>query len=350
MSKQRCVQITVSVTFFVIRLFGFFPYYINKKSEKCQTTWFLLLYPIVIYIGISSGWIWIFRTIFNDLRVSVFTDTSNIVIGLFSTTNIMLFTLNYCSQYFHFSALFKVANEAKQAIHVTNLSPQLVNWKSLNKYWFKCVIIPILYMTVNDNRILRLSKNANGKYLPFIFIDLSLFCGELIANLHYALLLCTSLTFALINGKLGEIMKEAQTLSREYSERKDIKNRMQQFCNLSDRLDCVAEMHSRCSSVSEQLQCIFNRSVTFWIFNKQSALVTQLFLVYVMTIDWVHFQIYRENIENPMDLVCLGCALVVLNSLEMFALAKECTQATSEVSYIELLFYQFLNIYFKMLF
>lgn len=276
---------------------------------------------------------WMFTTLFRDLRFNVFTGTSNVVVGLYSITNCMHFIFNFSSQYFNFSHLLNVANELKKAVQITQISSQLGDWRSLYKFWFKCVIIPIVYMTANNIRLIRLANNANGQYLILFLMDMSLFAAELIANLHYALTLCTSLTFAKINGKLVEIMDEAHKLNMGYANRKDSANKMQQFCDLSDQLDCAAEMHYRCSSVSEQLQSIFNGSVTLWIINKQAALVTQLFMVYIMANEWMCFQMDSNIVENPTDVVCFGCTWVVLISCEFYVLTKACEEATNEVRF-----------------
>lgn len=332
MSKQRCVQITISITVFVVRLLGYFPYYFDKKSGKFQTKWFLLLYPIVFVVFLCTALSWVSTSLFDALRITALTDTANIVIGLYTLANCMLFTFSYVSPYFYISRLIRVGYEAKKAMQITNISSQLFDWQSLNKYWFKFLIIPILSISVNHLRILRLAQSVRGEYLKFLIIDISLYVTEIISNLHFALLLYTSLTFSVINGKLIDIMDEANRLNRDFFVKKDNRNNiMQHFCDLSDRLDRVAEMHYRCSSVLEQLQSIFTGAVTLWTIFKQTTLVKHLSMIY-LTFQWMQIEESGRSFEYPLHLMLYALLLSILVGWELFMLTKECARATQEVS------------------
>lgn len=332
MLRQRCVQITISVALFVIRLLGYFPFYLDKESGQFRSNWLLKMYPAVFVFSLSAALNWIFSNFFDDIRSNTFTETANMVIEIYSLANVMLLLFNYLFQYFNFSLLFRAANDAITAIKCTNLTYQLINWKSLNKFWLKCIFIAIYSFTINDIRIARLSNNAKAQYFCLFVVNVGLYAMEIIANLHYALLLITSLTFDVINKKLIEIMDDAHRLDKKYLELKDTTNPMQHFCDLSDRLDRVAEMHYRCSLVSVQLQNMFSGAVTVWTINKQATLVTHLFMMYITTNQWTMFRTDRVAVKYPTEMLSYGFMMSGMLCWELFVLAKECTLAANEVS------------------
>lgn len=216
-------------------------------------------------------------------------------------------------------------------MQITDLTSELVDWQSLQKYWCKCLIIPMFSIYVNNIRILNISQVATGSYIEFIIVDIGFFVAEILSILYYALLLCTCQTFAAINAKLAAIMADANRINDRYSTRNESSHRMQQFCDLSDRLDLVAEMHYRWSSVAERLQRIFSASVTIWILNKTVAVIAHLFLMFVFTCKWPDLQTERDESKYPLVLLIYGGLLVGLFLVELFMLVKECTRATNEV-------------------
>lgn len=127
-------------------------------------------------------------------------------------------------------------------------------------------------------------------------------------------------------------MLEAQVLNRECAKRKNTPNQMQQFCALSDRLDTVAEMHYRWSSISEELQSIFTGVITFWMLDKQMAMVTHIFMMYIAANDLISSQADRDTLNFPLEVVFYGLTLVGIVCWETFALTKECARAAYEVS------------------
>lgn len=126
MLKQQCVSTSVSVTFFVIRLLGYFPFYFDNKSGHFKTTWFLLVYPVVFVCSLCTSLNLIFNNFFYDFRVKALTDTANIVIELYSIINFMLLLFIYLSQFFYFNRLLKVGNEAKQTMQITNIASKVL--------------------------------------------------------------------------------------------------------------------------------------------------------------------------------------------------------------------------------
>lgn len=324
MAKQRCLHMTASVTMFVIRFLGYFPYYYDKQTCQFKTKWFLLLYPIVFVTLLCFALYSIFDTFFDeDSRVQMFTETSNVVISIYTLAGFAILLYNYLGQYFHFAGLLGVAKDATNALQFADLNIELVDWTTLQKYWFKCIIIPIFSLYLNNIRLLRLSKHASYRYVEFIIVDIGFLVAETLSILHHALLLCTYQTFVAINKKLGAIMTDAYRINVMYSSRSECSSRMQQFCDLSDRLDHVAEMHYVCSSVAARLQRIFSGSVTIWIMSKKVSLIAHWFLMFVFTIHWQ---------KVPSDLLWYGGLLSGLFLFEVFMLVKECTRATNEVT------------------
>lgn len=320
---------------FVLRLLAYFPFYYNEKLYQYRTNRVLLAYPIVFVTTLCVILNWIYITEFQQLTVKIHTDTASVPFMLFSGTCLFLFTFNHCSQYFHFSTVFDVAKQAKKAMQFSQITLDIVDYKSLRKFWFKCIMLPIFCICVNNLRVLRISKTATGKYFKWCIFGLGLFVQEIITNLHYALLLCTSLTFATVNAKLKRIMDEAQRLNdQQHLDKSETPNRMQLFCDLSDRLDRVAEMHYRWSLVAERLQAMFSGSVTIWMVYKQVALMTYLFLMFILASEWLRMQKAHEANEYLVDIIWYGFLLAAQICFELFLLAKECTRATNEVTHI----------------
>lgn len=328
MSKRRCIQITIAITMFVVRLFAYFPYYYDKKISRFQTKWFLLVYPIVFICSLCACLSSAFNSFLDSIiRANLFTFTANTVIGIFSLNNLCLFLFNYLSQYFKFAAILHIAKEVKQVMQFTQITIDLVDIKSLKKYWIKCIIIPIFTIYINNFRMISISKPVTSYYFEFIMVDIAFFVAEIPSILHYALLLCTTLTYSAINTKLGAIMDDANRLNMP-ANRNESSNRMQKFCDLSDRLDRVAEMHYRCSLVAGRVQHICTGFVTNWILNKNVGLITHLFLMFVFASKWQSAESPREY---PVDLICYGGLLCGVFVVELFMLVNECTRAANEV-------------------
>lgn len=335
MSNQRWLYLTITVSLFIVRLLGYFPYYYDQNKHKFRTNCLLLAYPIVFCPTLCGVLTWSSHALFNQLQTG-FTDAANIVIGVYSLSTFLLYAFNYAAQYFYFQDLLRVAKDAKYATQFTNITPQLVDRQILQTYWIKCIIIPLISICINNIRVLRLSKTASGQYFKLIVIAVGSFAAEIITNLHFALVLCTTLTFGAINGKLKGIMSVAKCLNQRYVQKKDAPNRMQQFCDLSDRLDHVAEMHFRCSTVAQRLQSIFTGSVTIWIVNKIAALMKQLFMLILLCSELLHMKKVHEPREYPAELLFFGAMLASLIFLEIWMLVKECTRTANEVFWYNL--------------
>lgn len=128
-------------------------------------------------------------------------------------------------------------------------------------------------------------------------------------------------------------MSDAHSLSvRNLDIKKDaVSQQMQQFCALSDRLDHVAEMHYRCAMVAKQLHAIFKGTATIWIFNKCMGLVKQLFMMFVLSSEWLTLTTLQEVHDYPMDVICYSGLMAGLIMVEIYMFVTECTRAASEV-------------------
>lgn len=355
MFQARLLQTNISIWLFVLRLCGFWPYYYDTCQRRYRTRWFLLPYPIVMWLLLLLFFDSTSEIVYSWTRIEFHTDTARIIYTLYAGMCVLTFSSSYWLQYLWLGRIEGELNVAsdllkdvlKNSTSGTGIIPSTPYIRQLLLFMLKAALLPFVAWLLNVTNALRLSLTADQCLRQTAMLELSITIMGLVPNVHIAMLLTATVLYCRLNVETSTIVllaaQQAQPLRRPPSDdhSSDHFRRMQHFCLLSDRLDRVAELHARLTEITTRLNRMFATSLVIWITFKCMEALTHAFLAYVFVCQWLMAQtvagssISREAASSgdryPVEIVVIDVLVALVAWLDVFLLAKICLATDKQV-------------------
>lgn len=352
--QQRLLQFVAASTLFVLRAFGFWPYFYDGRQRRYRTTWYLLLYPLLV-------WMLLFRTfgecaeiVYSDTMYEFRTQTPVMLYSAYGCISMLSFSCNYFLQYRWFRRIeidtvrgAQLIRDIRQMVADTAAArqPQPPERCGVIVYFLlyavKTAVLPALFFATGMWRTMVISSVGTTKTVYIALFEMSLVIMGLIPNLHVAMLLCVTVLFAWLNAELRDVVRlaaaeqpttagtEAEGAAKHRHRRVDHYRRMRTFCELSDRLDRVAGLHMRLTLLTRRLHRMLNVSIVIWLSYKMFDLLSHMFMAYVFAA--VHLLEGGHRNGRAGTIVCTDVLLVAFTSLDVFMLTMIAMMAEKEV-------------------
>lgn len=333
MLKLKLLKFIGQLWIIIIQLLGFWPYYFDPSCDKFRTNFIFLLYPLIVFISVMISFIY-FTEAFMDNRLSekVLNKTAFFFGQLFSFIWLVIFLTTYIRQYFNHEnvkVLLLNGYELYKRLQISILSKRVCVGltRLLIHFIFKMFIINFMIIFVNLELLFeiynpKLQLNffvLLGSQVPFVMMNI-------IPTFFYGCILVISHVFKLINFEIQDIIKEANRI--DITNDKHSFLQMKKFCELSDNLDELADLHTKLCEIINQLCCNCSIHMLGWMVNLFQLFTYKTFVQYIVVMA------YFRNFGNVIDIprmVVYNLLHIVLMLIELIMMVFNCCDSLNKV-------------------
>lgn len=331
MWQTNLLHATVGAMLFVLRLFGFWPYFYDWSQQRYRTRWFLLCYPLIVWLVLQHLFRRSGKIVFGRTRFHFRTVTASIVIQLFRIACAAIFSSNYLLQFAWFGSIERELRCANRLLHdIAGLNEphdgarSMRCGRSVGAFLLKAVLLPLAVFMLDCQRTLRVSLSVHQHYDQVALLLVMFAVIGLVPNVHAAAMLAAGMLFGRLNEEMAAIVRASCELAEPTAGGHF--RRMRGFCALSDRLDRVAELHRRLTQLTRRVHRMFGATLLLWLMYKSLDGLMRAFMAYVFANQWL-----QEAQSIPVLVIVVDVLVTLLAWLDVFLLARICVAADNKV-------------------
>lgn len=335
--QVRLKKYVLKIMLLLLQLCGFWPYTFENTTQTFKLNVIFLIMPMIIFTTIGlSNYVLMKHYTQSSKSFSKYlyaNNTSYIIGNLFMIIWTIIFILTYVVQYlnynnrkilitngyklfqkFYFNFLFKKTNRSYLKL--------ILNWI------FKLILNFVLIYLKLNMFFQMLDEQNNILYNCLIFFAglIPFLITIIIPNFFYFCLLVIYHLFKLINMEIIKIMNEAKI--NKINKRNKIFSQMIKYCELSDNLDKLANLHSELCDILEQLSCYCSIHMLGWSVNLFVSLLYGAFFLYTLVITDIRMLPNTINIDG---MKILNLVQLIAVNLEIVSVALNCSNTCNEV-------------------
>lgn len=311
----------------LIRIYGLWPYTIDRQTKIFKTSWFLMLQPILTGIIFIVAFVVVFPMILPSMTRRWNSDAANILMTIFGTINFVSLVTTYVSVYSQTEMIKSIIARSQKIMLKSHrlLTDHQIRTASANLlYLFKSFVLLVCFTTLTCYKLRIATQSMSVLALPFIAIPIMIELA--IPNLFFGTILFATIYFERINAKIMEIVRSANQLSLQ--EHKNF-GRMFRYCKLSDLLDELAVLHVELTQLTQDICKVCNFDMTRYImWLTLNAIVQKFFAFMCISV------VLKGLITFPTKLVIVLILNITFIWIELFMFARLCLNVTHEVVFI----------------
>lgn len=243
-------------------------------------------------------------------------------------TGIGIITIVYLLQHLNLAERLKFEAEAKIFLADVNQTVWSFNTRNVgrNPVILYTAIVIVTNVVYELPLYIEHSRAVNNAFLTVVYILQSViptlltdyFCGGMLVVEFY---------FKHLNIQIRQIISRTIYLTNKVQiQNGDRKyNFMQQFCDLSDRLDRMAAMHKRLSCLTLEYNRIWSKLTLFYVIWRFYLLVTQSYVHFIVI--KLAIQFWRSNVLAQV----IGMILLFSHAYSLVKIAYCCQRVVNEV-------------------
>lgn len=174
-------------------------------------------------------------------------------------------------------------------------------------------------------RLVYLDERSHEHYFLIGMMSLSSSIASIVAGMFYSIMLGVFYLLRLLNDEVEKVMTAiaglGTTESAFYVQR--------QFCELSDRLDALAEVHLQVTRVAQQISNMVTINILLWIMFKAGTILLMCLTSYMYCMGWAFF----EDFKMPIQIFLSDIASMCLTLTETYMFVHMCAQTIHEVQF-----------------
>lgn len=316
-------QRIIVVTFYIMKVFGFWPYKFQDADHQLEYSFLSIIYSIfapilsliayvyigfVLYAGDSK---WLSSQIFASLPLQL-------IVILYSYMVIISYVILYAGQLFQYKRKKIVYFKCKKVADcMRECRTEVVDIQQfVTKFLLKTIVYDLLnFLLFYYNMVSTSIKVRSQLYLP-IFVYLPVFSIRLNTNVFFGGILFFNALYKQLNKSLNEIhllLKTQRILAAE-------------LFNLNIRLEQLSMLYFELAEAMRAFNSLFSFQITLWIITQLIMLTTQCFYQYVAV---VHVIESKESYFEAQNVTIIGS--IVMSMYELFTTAHACNLLVKEV-------------------
>lgn len=318
-------RIAFAMTIFGAKFFGLFPFNWDEQCHRLAKHRFPLLYPTMFVTILSAAVIYSNYVVFPQTMSylnSVATKTILYIMYIFYVFSILMTYVR------HYSTLDDIESVCVDCISIWRTVDRLgivkttIGWRFYVLVIINCLAIPFLQFALIFWRMAYLDRNHSKHYLFYIIIAFPNIITSLVPNLFHNLMITVVYVLRLLNTEIRTVMLATTDLASDSPFRIQ-----QQYCDLSDRLDAIAQVHLQVIRVAQKISNLLEINVVIWIMVKACIALLMCFTCYMYCMGWA----FVEGFSIPIQVLVSGVLSLVLMLSEMTMLVNVCAMAMNEV-------------------
>ena len=254
MLNQGAVKSFFSFVYFLAKSVGLMPAHFDAKRQRFEAAWYDLLWSMFIWLTFSYFFI---TSGLTQLRL-----VSQLAVISFYHMTIGTISVIFLMQCLNARGIARFLNGTKVLIGELR---KIADIRKVNQtrplllMLLKTVVVNLLAQiaVVNCTNILNTILSGRVGYSVIVFVSLAYVLQALVPNMFYLSALCATAHFENINAEIERIIHQAHLLVKSEAELSSLQKSVR-YCELSDRLDCVAVLHYRLTSLLVDANRIFS--------------------------------------------------------------------------------------------
>lgn len=330
------------ITFFIIKLFGLWPYKFKISSHQIELNFLSITYSIFVPGLMIFGYLYLGSVLYSEgvngkQRSKAFATLPLQMIVVFYSYLVIISYLILCAGQ-HF--LHKKKKNAyyrckKVADCMREYRTECVD---IQEFVIKFLCKTLVYDSLNFALLLYNLSSASETirshpYLS-IFIYLPIYCIRLNTNVFYGGILFFNVMYRQLNQNLNRIFRLPKTQNV----------RAEEFSNLNIEFEKAWTLHFEIAEAIEAFNSLFSVQIILWILTQLILVITQFFYQYIAVVQLIAMNESYFVGQNFTILTSIFMALY-----ELFTTTFACNSLVREVIYLNLIRLQIVakfNIFF----
>lgn len=316
-------------TLYFAQFFAYIPFYMDQRRNVLHRYRFHRVYASMFVGILMSGNTICCVLLYPDLFILWSSSAVNVVMTCYGCMYLLTYVLTYVNHHVNLDRLETLLKKG-QLLLTERIRPLLAahevdtrsDWTHILLFVFKEGIVQLLLTHSFLVKIWILSPQYAHNYLLQLFTILPLQAIAMVPRLYYAAMLTANFYFRQLNAVVRRIVESPPTVdtsSHFHAQRT--------FCEMSDQLDAVADVHLLLSELVQQLGDIVQVQQNAWIGFKVISILVQLFFCYM----FVSNSVTETAFGLPYELLVSGVGGSALCAVEVMMLAHMCLCTKEEV-------------------
>lgn len=319
-NRLRCISILFRSHVFLTKICGFFYFSFNRNPKSVQSSKFLVAYGVFIALLVILITPW---SIFRVLRLGAVVQP---------TTLLAVTVFQFVTQYFH-TAMAYVYLLRHLRVYQHTIRQALIISRELGQHQFQLftsdkkfvyrVLLQLVCFVVLTRfavaHILETTFEVNSHMLFHTLFILGLDGNWIIlTNVYVGGLLFAAHSYRHLNKNLKLIMLELDGLKS---------TNVTRYCQLSDRVDILNQIHSDIASFLGNLNRLFAPYILLTTLNEFVTITAQVFLIYLFT-----FTNIKHNYGNGVYGDVASSIYLIINLVNLYLIVYASNIVTLRVS------------------
>lgn len=323
----KFLKILIVITILWSKILGLLPFTFDVKHTTLIRHRFPLFYPIVFAISLFLSVVYSYGIVMSNTFPAYASNTIRTLMFVMHFLTTLTVVLTYVR---HYTKLCDIEDIFNDCVTIWKLMNHLgINGANMTYSSRYCVLIilnfivcPVLQFACVCVRMAYLDSKSSDHLLLIVIIAVPQAVTSLVPNLFYIITLSVNFVFRMLNNEVRVIMLSFATL-----EKKTPFRMQQQFCDLSDRLDAIAQTHHAVTQLTQRINTLLDINLVFWIWVKSCVLLLQCFTCYMYFLVWTLW----EGSSNPIQVFVTCFASLSLILVELIMLVNMCSTTMKEV-------------------
>lgn len=322
--KQILQDICAVYSLIMIRIFGLWPYAIDRRSKDFKSTWFLKLQPILMGIIFLITFSVIYLKLLPSLYIQWKSDAAKVLMTIFGTLNTFSSLLTYICVYLQTQRVKSIIVRSEEFLVKSQrlLTDDTIRTVSaFLLYLFKSFFLLACFTALVCFKMYIGLPLLPAYVIPFLVLPVVM--NATLPNLFFGVILVATVYFERINAKISEIVRIANLLTLQ--KHKNF-GQMHRYCELSDLFDELAVLHMELTRLTQDVCKVANLYMTGYIAWLIINAIVQKFFVSMLISNSL-----KHTIAFQPTLLAIGLLNIAFVWIELIMFAYLCFTIMQEV-------------------
>lgn len=324
-TTPRILPILITTIIFFTKAMGLLPFNWDKHNKTLTRYRFPLVYPILFLVLLFSSVIYTNLIVLPNAMTKFSSDSIKLTVVIMNALTVLQIVFTYVRHYSALNEIEEVFHECftiwrtihDLEIHLEDPGRQYYFWLIMNYFVNPLVQFGLIYI-----RMAFLDLKSSDHFVLIAIIGVPNILTSLVPNLFHNIMLVTFYVLNVLNIELKTIVSAIKELDVETPFRIQ-----KQFCDLSDRLDAISQLHLEVIRVVQRINNLLNINLMLWIMVKACITLLMCFSFYMCLMRWA----FVEGFVLPIEVFISGILSIVMISIELVMFVNICWKTTTEV-------------------
>lgn len=313
---------TIVVTFFIIKVFGLWPYKFQLSSHQTEYSLFSIIYSIFAPVIILCAYVYIGSDLYSESSENppskVFTsEPLQMILFSYSYLVIISCVILYAGQHLQYKRKKVAYFKCKKVADC--MSEFIKDYEDVQpfvtRFFLKTLVYDILNFSLFVYSLSLVTDRLRSQPYLSILIYLPTYTIRLNTNVFYGGILFFNLLYKQLNGCLSKLLQQNQHLCEA------------ELSDLNIQLEKASMLYFELLAAMKAFNSVFSFQITLWITTQLITLTTQYFFQYVAVVELI----VNQNYFVKQNLTVLGA--IVMSTYELLATGYACNSLVREVKF-----------------